>query len=219
MFDHDTLSETSSTPCQPALRATEGQAEDAVLLERMISGREDAWRTFQGRYDRLIFRCITRVTGRFAARLATDDVDEIYATLLLSLLANDKHKLRSFDPTRGNKLSSWIGMLAINATYDHLRSVKREAGRAPEAEAESLASELPDPFEVCARRERAEHVESALSDFSDKDRTFMDLYFAEGLEPEEIATRMQISVKTVYTKKHKIQARLEALFGDERLAA
>ena len=30
---------------------------------------------------RLIFRCITKVTGRFASLLSQDDIREIYATL------------------------------------------------------------------------------------------------------------------------------------------
>lgn len=192
---------------------------EARLVARMVEGEASAWREFQARYDRLIYRCITKVTARFAARMSADDVKEIYATLLLQLLANDKHKLRSFDPARGNRFGSWIGLLAINAAYDHLRSVRRDANRACLSEAEALSTDTPDPFEVCEYRERAEKVAVFMSDFSDKDRQFMELYFGEGLKPEEIAERMSISVKTVYSKKHKIQTKLEALIGKEKMAA
>ena len=58
-----------------------------------------------------------------------DDVREIYAMLCVQLLANDKRKLRSFEPGRGNKLGSWIGMLAIHTAYDFLRTIKREPKR------------------------------------------------------------------------------------------
>lgn len=199
--------------------STDADDTESRLVSLLLEGDAGAWREFQRRYDRLIFRCITKVTARFAARLSTDDVREIYATLLLSLLANDKHKLRSFDPARGNRFGSWIGLLAINAAYDHLRGVRRDANRACITEAETISSDLPDPYETCERRQRAQKVATALSDFSDKDRAFMDLYFGEGLSPEEVAERMQISVKTVYSKKHKIQSKLEALLGKERLAA
>jgi RNA polymerase sigma-70 factor (ECF subfamily) len=47
-------------------------------------------------------------------------------------------------------------------------------------------------------------------ELSDKDREFFALYFDEGLDVEQIAAKMQVSVKTVYTKKHKIQSRIEA---------
>jgi RNA polymerase sigma-70 factor (ECF subfamily) len=36
---------------------------------------------------------------------------------------------------------------------------------------------------------------------------------------EQIAERMRISVKTVYSKKHKIQSRIEARLSSFRLAA
>jgi len=62
---------------------------------------------FQAKYDRLIIRCITKVTRRFASMVSQDDVREVYANLYVSLLGNDMHKLRTFDPERGNRFSSW----------------------------------------------------------------------------------------------------------------
>lgn len=210
----------STTDLCPSLQTEPTAAEgEAALVGRMVAGEAGAWREFQAKYDRLIYRCITRVTARFAARLGTDDVKEIYATLLLQLLANDKHKLRTFDPQRGNRFSSWIGLLAINAAYDHLRSIRRDAHKAPLTEAESLGTDSPDPSEICEQHEKARLVATMMADFSAKDRQFVELYFGEGLKPEEVAVRMQISVKTVYSKKHKIQSKLEAMLGRDRLAA
>ena len=91
---------------------------DMELLTQMIANKPRAWREFQTRYERLIHRCILKVTRRFSSIVSQDDVREIHAQLLVSLLANDKHKLRSFDPTRGNRFSSWVGLLAINCAYD-----------------------------------------------------------------------------------------------------
>jgi RNA polymerase sigma-70 factor (ECF subfamily) len=185
----------------------------------MIAGRETSWREFHARYDRLIYRCITKVTGRFSSFLSQDDIREIYATLLVQLLSNEMHKLRTFDPERGNRFGSWIGLLAINCAYDYLRSMRREPNRAPLAEAEVLCCELPSPLEQVEHKQRAELVANILRAFSAKDREFVSLYFGEGLEPEQIAQRMRISVKTVYSKKHKIQSRLEAMLSQSQLAA
>jgi RNA polymerase sigma-70 factor, ECF subfamily len=190
-----------------------------VLVSEMLRRSERAWREFHSRYDRLIYRCITKVTGRFSSFLSQDDIREIYATLLVQLLANDMHKLRSFDPERGNRFGSWIGLLAINAAYDYLRTMRREPNRAPLAEAEILSCDLPSPLEQVEHRQRAELVANILRAFSAKDREFVALYFGEGLEPEVIAQRMRISVKTVYSKKHKIQSRLEAMLTEAQLAA
>jgi RNA polymerase sigma-70 factor, ECF subfamily len=189
-----------------------GYDDEGTLVLGMIANDAQAWREFQKRYDRLILRCITKVTKRFAA-ISQEDIREIYATLLVSLLANDKTKLRTFDPERGNRFSSWIGLLAIHSAYDYLRGIKREPHKEALAEAENMSAES-DPFEQTAQRQRAEIAAKVLSGFSKKDRTFAALYFGEGMAPDEIARTMHISVKTVYSKKHKIQSRLEALLQD-----
>ena len=210
--------ELQCIPSNDERMACDVEAEQA-LLAGMIGDQERAWREFNTRYARLIYRCITRVTARFSAVVGPDDVREIYAMLCVQLLANDKRKLRTFEPGRGNKLGSWIGMLAIHSAYDYLRGLKREPKRGCLSEAESLSSDLPDPHDVCVLRQQVSIVSDILGEFSDKDREFITLYYGEGLEPDEIAERMAISVKTVYSKKHKIRSRLEVLLVQRRLAA
>jgi RNA polymerase sigma-70 factor (ECF subfamily) len=199
----------------PVLRKQriDADASDEALVLAMIDNDPRGWREFQRRYDRLIHRCITKVTRRFSSVVMQEDVREIYATLLVSLLSNDKHKLRSFDPERGNRFSSWIGLLAINCAYDYLRALKREPTKGTLAEAADLMCELPDPYEQAVEHERAAIAARTLDSFSAKDRAFATLYFGEGMEPTEIARTMNISVKTVYSKKHKIQSRLESVLG------
>lgn len=180
------------------------------LVARMIASNPTAWREFSRRYDRLIDRCIMKVTRRFSSVVTQEDVAEIAATLKLSLLANDMHKLRTFDKNRGHRFSSWMGLLAINCAYDYLRTVRREPAKAAVSDAFDIVCETPDPYEAVAQRERASIAARMLDGFSARDRAFASLYFAEGMDPVEIAAKMNISVKTVYSKKHKIQARLEA---------
>ncbi|MCC6216865.1 MAG: sigma-70 family RNA polymerase sigma factor [Polyangiaceae bacterium] len=216
---------SASSPSVPAPSTLDASAppdartEERQLLAGLLADQPRAWVELERRYGRLLERCITKVTSRFSAVVGAEDVREIRAVLLLSLLANDKHKLRSFEVDRGVKLGSWLGMLAAHAAYDYLRGLRREPRRAAVVEAERLSSDAADPFEVLDLRERARAVERLLCDFTEKDREFIGLYFGEGLEPEEVAARMGISVKTVYSKKHKIRSRLAELLGGERLAA
>jgi RNA polymerase sigma-70 factor (ECF subfamily) len=194
-------------------------ADDAKLVRALIADDPHAWREFNTRFSRLVLSTISRVTARFSGVVSQEDLREIYATFCMQLLANDKLKLRSFDPERGNKLSTWLGLLASHTAYDFLRGARREPRRAALSEAEDLCSSLPDPCESALMRERAGQVSQLLESFSDKDRAFIQLYFGEGLAPEIVADRLNISVKTVYSKKHKIQARLQALLAEAQLAA
>ena len=186
------------------------QWTDRELLTRVIRSEERAWRELVRRYKPLIYRCITKVTSKYAPNLSVADIDEVYAEVLMQLHRDDCHKLRLYDPTRGTKLGSWIGMIAVNAAYDHLRGVARRPFL------DHLDGAL-DPHQPCDRtpldelidKERWDTFMSLLSEFSEKDRTFMVLYYGRGLEAEEVAAQMRISLKTVYSKKHKIRAHLQ----------
>ncbi len=208
-----------SAPLPQLVRATPSVAiaasawTEQELLDRLLASDAGAWRTFNQRYSRLIMSCIQRVLARFTKKLSVDAVEEIYATFSLRLLANDKHKLRSFEPSRGNKLSTWLGMLATHCAYDYLRSIRREPRSVCLDEAESLSSEGRDPCECAMINERAKLVQDLLAGFSDKDREFVALYYGDGLSPERVAEQLGISVKTVYSKKHKIQRKLSEIVG------
>ncbi|GAB5542641.1 MAG: hypothetical protein SangKO_024010 [Sandaracinaceae bacterium] len=182
---------------------------EAELLTRMLLRNGTAWREFHRRYDRLIYRCIHKVTSRFPGSITSEDVREIYAMFLLSLNKRNMHKLRTFDPERGNKLSSWVGMLATNCAWDYLRGVARQPQTTTLADAEQIGSIDDSPFEDVLEKERWAVVNEVLGTFSEKDRDFVRLYYVDGLTPEEIAEEMEISVKTVYSKKHKIRCRLQ----------
>jgi RNA polymerase sigma-70 factor (ECF subfamily) len=186
---------------------------DETLLARMLARDAAAWREFHRRFDRLVYRCIQKVTNRFPSSLGSDDVREIYAQFLLAISARDMHKLRSFDPARGNKLSTWVGLLATNAAWDFLRSVARQPAQTDLAALDEVGASEEDPFDCLLAKERWLRVHDTLREFSEKDRDFVRLYYMDGLSPEEVAEEMQISVKTVYSKKHKIRCRLQEALG------
>ncbi len=196
---------------------------DRELLVRVLRSEDRGWAELVRRYRALIYRCVTKVTSKYAPNLSVADIDEVYAEVLMQLLRDDMHKLRLYDPTRGTKLGSWIGMITVNAAYDFLRGVARRPFL------DQIDGSL-DPHEPCDRtpldelldKERWGHFVGLLDDFSEKDRTFLVLYYARGLEAEEVAQEMQISLKTVYSKKHKIRAHLqrclEKVAGDSAIS-
>ena len=188
------------------------------LVARMLERDDLAWREFHRRYDRLVYRCIHKVTARFRGVLGSEDMREVYSQFLVNLTTRDMHRLRAFAPERGNKLGSWIGMLATNTAWDHLRSIARQPV------CTELRDELPlpstaDPHDALVAREEWSLVNELLRELSEKDRDFVRLFYVDGLSPEEVAEEMQIFVKTVYSKKHKIRCRLEGALGDRRAVA
>ena len=207
---------------EPPPAAPVAARDESELVRALIAGDEPAWRAFHALFAEVLLDDITRVRRQFPRLIGAADVEDIYAELCLQLLAGDKRRLRQFDPGHGTSLRAWLGVLARHAAFDFLRYRRRQPTvpfRGDEtARMELLRSEEPDAFAVCASRERARVVATLVDGLSERDQQFFELYFYQGLDPEQTAERLGICVGTVYSKKHKIRARIESLLG-KRLAA
>ncbi|MCH2108023.1 MAG: sigma-70 family RNA polymerase sigma factor [Polyangiaceae bacterium] len=183
------------------------------LTARLVAGEASAWREFTRLYAPVALGCIRKVLVRFSKVTDEQDVDEIYGRFSLDLLRNDCKKLQNFDPEKGSRLSTWIGMLATNSAYDYLRRIKKDQVCDPFPESPAFESPDDSPYEEVVLRQQAEQAVEIMTSLSERDQEFVQLFFGHGLSPEEISERMGIHVKTVYTKKHKIAAKLEKLLA------
>jgi RNA polymerase sigma-70 factor (ECF subfamily) len=189
---------------------------DGPLLEMVLVRDPEAWNELLRRYRSLIFRCITKVAAKYDAVLSNEDANEIFGDMCFNLLRDDMHKLRAYDPMRGAKLGSWLGLLAINTAYDYLRMTSRRPLLDRLDHAPDPAGDEPSALDSLLEKERWSYLNGLLADFSEKDRRFVQLYYGNGLQPEEVAAAMGISVKTVYSKKNKLRSKLLALAELER---
>lgn len=202
---------------------------DAALLEAVLLRDERAWRELSQRYRPLVYRCAARVLHRHDPGGSAEDLNEVCGEVWYSLLRDDMHKLRCYDPARGARLSSWLGMLAVNAACDLLRQRSRRPALLTLCPREGRGDALheipataPSALDELLRKERYDIVSALLSGFSRRDRDFVALYFESGLSAEQVAAQMGISVKTVYSKKNKVRVRLASLLrrrGDDGVAA
>jgi len=184
---------------------------DGPLLERVLGKDQVAWRELIRRFRGLVFRCITKVAGKYDAVLSNEDVNEIFGDMCFNLLRDDMRKLRAYDATRGAKLGSWLGLLAINTAYDYLRQTSRRPLLDRIDGSPERAGDGPSALDGLLEKERWGYLNALLADFSERDRRFVELYYGAGLLPEEVAAAMGISVKTVYSKKNKLRTKLLAL--------
>ena len=77
-----------------------------------------------------------------------------------------------------------------------------------------MPSSEPDPESSVLDRQLRQMATAAIETLSERDRTFVALYFGEAMAPEAVAEALGISVATVYSKKAKITARLGALLQE-----
>jgi RNA polymerase sigma-70 factor (ECF subfamily) len=179
------------------------RVSEHILVARALARDGGAWRELLRRYGRLILACIARTGRRYGVALSEADVEDVYADVCLRLLADDMRRLRAFDPRRA-KLSTWIGMISIQATADHLRVVARRTADGLAAVADRPDGR-PGPVESLLARERWDLLEARLAALSPRDRHFFVLHFALGLDPESVASTLGIAKRTVYTRSHRIR--------------
>src|SRR5262245_37635993 len=86
-FEERAMMNVSESGCFPCVGL--GYETDDDLVDGLIANDPVAWRVFKERFDRLILRCVTKVTRRFSSLVSADDVADIYASLYVSLVAND----------------------------------------------------------------------------------------------------------------------------------
>lgn len=194
---------------------------DSDLVAGLTAGCPQAWRDFRALLEPEIRKAIHRVRSRFPGLLSSDDVNEVFSELSLQLVANDMHRLRCFDPSRGTPLSSWLCLLARNCCFDLLRRRRRHPSQASTSELfliELAPTDQPDPFSRCAAREELDQILSLMEALPQRDQEFIALYYGQGLSPEQTAERLGVQVSTVYSKKHKIRARIEGLLEKPQAA-
>jgi RNA polymerase sigma-70 factor (ECF subfamily) len=192
---------------------------DAELVEAVLAERPGAWQAFFARFERLIISCVRRVLLRYGAYHSEEDIEDLVSATALNIIKDDYKKLRAFDPTRGYRLSSWVGLLATNTAHDALRQ-RPPTAESIDSDSSSRVYELPantvDPAERILREEQAQRLARAITQLSPSEQLFVRFYFEDELEPEQIAQLMQISVNTVYSRKNKVREKLRRIIEAEQ---
>ncbi len=197
-----------------ALRTAYDDLCDGDLVRAVIAREPAAWPTFFAKYERLVLACIRRALRRYGAAHGEEDIEDLASQTAFNLVKDDYKKLRTFDPGRGYKLSSWVGLIATNTALDALRrrgpTDVWSAASLDDTDpiVPTLASGESGPADALAQKDEVRLVRAAIDELSDVDRLFLEYYYVDELEPDQIARLMGISLNTVYSRKNKIREKL-----------
>ncbi|PID39851.1 MAG: hypothetical protein CSA65_01200 [Proteobacteria bacterium] len=183
------------------------------LLGAVLKREPGAWDEFYERYERLIIACVRKVLLRYGVPCLAEDLEDLLNTVCLELLRRDFKKLRAYDPERGFKLSSWVGLIATNAAHDSLRRrgpAMRSLDDAP-SNYPDASDPAPSPSDLALLRERQDLLNEAAAHLSPGEQAFLHHYYREGMEPAQIAETLGISINTVYSRKNKVRANLSKI--------
>lgn len=185
------------------------QDQDLILLDQALNGKRGAWENFCKRFESLIIGCVRKILVRYGVSFCATDLADLVNDVWLSLLSNDCKKLKQYDKTRGYRLTSWIGLIAMNSTIDNLRA--RHANNHYLEEMTNTDQILVDSHSPQARLEKKEQsqlAKEAISHLNREDQQFVMACFHEERSPSALADQFGVSINTVYSRKFKIRNKL-----------
>lgn len=190
---------------------------ERVLLANLAALAPQARTQLYEQYGRLVAMCVRRVVRRYTVRLTAHDIEDLIADAWVALFADDCRRVRAFDPSRGYRLSSWIGQIVTNHTIDQLRRRRCHSSLDEIDPHEQLAVNYRTPHDLLEQRQAWELTYRALAVMKEDDRRFLIASFHEDRPPAEMARELGVSVNTVYSRRFKVRAKLSRLAA--RLAA
>lgn len=199
------------------MRTKYDDLDEAALIAAVLAEKPGAWTGFFRRYERLITSCVRRVLLRYGAFHSEEDIEDLVSQTALNLVKDNYKKLRAFEPERGYRLSSWVGLMATNTAHDALRARPPAAyslDEGDEGKGHDLAADEVDPAERIFREQQSRYLEDAVRQLSQTEQLFVRYYFEDELPPEQIAELMQISVNTVYSRKNKVREKLRQIVAE-----
>jgi len=175
------------------------QVDDPTLVERVRKGDTDAFQELVSRYENKVYRLAIKLTRNES--LAEEVLPEVFLRVY--------EKIDSF---RGESaFSSWLYRIAANACFAKLNLEKRHqhadlAEAMPQAEQslhETQETGQQAPDQSLLSREALEVISKAIERLPEDFRVVLVLRDVEGLDNEEVARILDLSVPAVKSRLHR----------------
>ena len=174
--------------------------DDRSLVDAVLGGDRDAFRTLVEREQVTVFRACLRILGR---RPDAEDVTQESFVMAY----------RALGSYRGDgPLGGWLMRIATRQAYRRLHQ-RREAAPLPEEMPQR--SRADDPLQVALAEERNSFVRAAVAGLSEPYREVVALRFFGEMSLEEIAGATGRPLNTVKTHLRRGVERLRPILGVE----
>ena len=122
-------------------------------------------------------------------------------------------------PRDAVRMRAWLGSVLRNRFREHLRSRGARSQREQQA---ARADHVPPADELVERVHMQRRLADALLELEAPYRSVVVLRFYEGLQPRQIARRLEVPVATVKSRLHRglaqLRGRLDREYGNDRRA-
>lgn len=189
--------------------------DDQRVLSQYLAGDSEAGERLVRRFSDLVYKTIQYTLYTKQVCFHSEDVEDFHNMVFLRLFDHGAKKLRQFQGKNGCSLATWIRVVAVRMTLNHLRDKGVDAMiwqknlLSLEDLPELRASEL-DPFSKLEKKEQEVLVEEGMWQLRPRDRLCLKLHFEQGLTMAEVAEVMEINVQNAHVVKHRALQRLKS---------
>lgn len=192
---------------------------DNELIKRCLSdGDRSAWETFVRRYSRLIWNSIHKTFLSYSFQYTSEDVEDMYSAVFLSLVEKDFKKLKQFRGENSCAVSTWLTVVVVRMTIDFMRKDKRHHILKSDREDRDIWESIPDAKyradTLIEEKQEKESLEISMAGLSPRDKMICDLLFNKGFSPEETAETLGLTPSAVYSRKHRIIGKIKKAIKD-----
>jgi len=168
---------------------------EAELVRRIKSGDSTAVEDFVSQYSSRVYSLAYQLTRSSSA--AEEIMQEVFITVIskIGTLENE------------NYFSTWLYRVTTNAAYGFLRKEKKHRDLVPVDDVEASSTALHDfsdlPDDILLSDESRDIIRQAIDKLPENLRTIIIMKDVEGLQNEEIAEAMKLSLPAVKSRVHR----------------
>jgi RNA polymerase sigma factor (sigma-70 family) len=190
-----------------------GDLSEIELIQGCIAGDKKRWTIFVEQYNKLIYHTIYKTLRANATATDPDDINDLFQEIFTSFCANNCKKLRMFDPHRGVSLASWLRMITVRTTIDHLRK------RRPVTALDELPVEPSQTGgqEEVLDEESLKMLRGVVEQLPPGDKLLIELAFMRELPAEEVAGILDISLTAFYTRKNRVIEKMRKIAEERKM--
>lgn len=191
--------------------------EDRRLVERCLSGNDEAWRELVGRFAAPVAATISRIyRSRLGRGAEVGEAQEVAQEVFWSLARDRGRALRRFGWRCS--LSTYLSAIAARCALKRLRHEARRTppGKRVRMEIAGETSPTPgdDPFVESLARERADALEHAMAGLPPRDRFVLRAYYWHEAGVAGIAKALDLNEEYAWVLLRRALDRLKKAVGN-----
>lgn len=182
-------------------------ADDRLLVDRLVRGDGNAWRTFVQSHGRLVRSRVADVASAFGRSEDDSAIDDATAEVFAALLGNDAAALRAF--AGRSSLGTYVAVIATRSATRGFARKRLVVASAAEAElSQSLGEGSVDPATGLIHAEQQQRLHVMLDRLPPKQRSVVRMFHLQGKSYSDISDELTMPIGSIGPTLRRAEAKL-----------